>query len=146
MQRTDHVGDLAGTVLPGGTFELSAEDHRRFAVAVGADPAADPTLTALWVVTSDLRGFGLTLTDVFALAGCDMVADGPMLGSCEMELTRTLEVGRPYETAGEILSLERKTGRRSGTFDLMRVRLSLSDAGGEVAAAVISYVLPRRTA
>jgi hypothetical protein len=144
--REEALAGLAGTRLTEGTFTLSAEDHRRFSECVLAGPGADPTVTALWLVVSNLRGLGIELTDVFALAGCDMVADGPMLGGCEMEIARPLEPGRPYAADGEIIGIARKSGRRSGTFDVMRVRVGLSDEDGEAAAATMSYVLPRRTA
>jgi hypothetical protein len=142
----DRPQRLAGTRLPEGVFILTADDQRRFAHGVGGDPAADATVNALWLITSDLRGLGTDLTHVFAMAGCDIVADGPMLGGCEMDFARPIEVDRPYRALGEILGIERKTGRRTGSFDLMRVRVSLADDDGEVAAATTSYVLPRRPA
>jgi hypothetical protein len=135
--------DLAGTVIPEGDFVLPADDHRRFAEAVGADAQADPTLIALWVLLSGLRGLPMTLSKVFALAGCDMETDKPMLGGCELEVLRDAVPGRPYRAGGEILGIERKSGARAGTFDLMRVRLTLRDDEGPVGSAVVAYVLPR---
>jgi hypothetical protein len=138
------VRELAGTQLPGGTFTLTAETRRRFAEAVLGDPEADPSIDALWIFTSGLPGMGIDLVGVFAMAGCSMVEDGPMLGGTEFELHRPIEVGHPYAASGEILDVVRKTGRRSGTFDLLRVRVALSDAAGEAAAATTTYVLPVR--
>jgi hypothetical protein len=138
------VRELAGTQLPPGTFTLTAEARRRFAEAVLGDPQADPSVDALWILTSGFPGLGIDLTEVFALAGCSMVDDGPMLGECAFALHRAIEVDRPYEATGEIVGLERKTGRRAGTFDLLTVRVALSDEAGEAAAATATYVLPRR--
>lgn len=138
------MGELAGTRLPEGTFTLTADRRRRFAEAVLGDPAADASVDALWIFTSGFGGLGIDLTEVFALAGCSMVEDGPMLGGCTFELHRPIEVDRPYRASGEILGVERKTGRRTGAFDLLHVRVALSDDGGEAAAATATYVLPRR--
>jgi hypothetical protein len=132
------------TELPAGTFVLTAETRRAFARAVLGDPDADPSVDALWIFTSGLRGMGIDLMEVFASVGCSMTEDGPMLGGTEFELHRPIEVGRPYTATGAVLGIERKTGRRAGTFDLMRVRVALSDGEGEAAAATTTYVLPVR--
>jgi hypothetical protein len=137
---------MVGTTLASGTFVLDAERNRRFARSVGADPEADPTVNALWVLTSGMHELGTDLAELFAQAGCDMVADGPMLGGCEMEIQRRIGLDRPYRAEGEVVGLEHKTGRRTGPFALLRVRASLHDDAGEVAAATTTYVLPRRAA
>jgi acyl dehydratase len=142
----DPLEELPGTRLPHGTLTLSTQDHRAFAQHVGADPEDDGTLTALWLVVSNLRGLGIRLDELFALAGCDMAVDGPMLGGCDMEMTRPVKLDQPYRTTGEVLSIERKSGRRAGVFDLMRVRVALADDHGEAAAVTVRYVLPRRAA
>jgi hypothetical protein len=138
------VHELAGTQLPAGTFALTAGARRRFADAVLGDPDADPSVDALWIFTSGLRGMGIDLVEVFALAGCSMVSDGPMLGGIDFELHRPIEVDVAYRATGEIVDVERKTGRRAGTFDRMRVRVALSDDDGEAAAATTTYILPVR--
>ncbi|WP_053227292.1 hypothetical protein [Solirubrobacter soli] len=132
------------TELAPGTFVLTEDKRRRFAGAVLGDPDADPSVDALWIFTSGLHGMGMDLTEVFASVGCSMVDDGPMLGGIEFELTRPIEVGRTYIATGAILGVERKTGRRTGAFDLMRMRVALSDDAGEAAAATTTYILPVR--
>jgi hypothetical protein len=132
------------TELGGGTFTLTADARRGFAAAVLGDPGADPSVDALWIFTSGLHGMGMDLTEVFASVGCSMIEDGPMLGAIEFELTRPVAVGRPYAAGGRIVSVERKTGRRTGVFDLLRIRVALSDEHGEAAAATTTYVLPVR--
>ena len=132
------------TELPPGTFVLTEDKRRRFAGAVLGDPGADPSVDALWIFTSGLHGMGMDLTEVFASVGCSMTEDGPMLGAIEFELTRPIEVGKPYAATGAILGVERKTGRRTGAFDLMRMRVALSDEAGEAAAATTTYLLPVR--
>lgn len=135
---------MVGSTLGSGTFVLTSERNRRFAQSVGAAPDADPTITALWMLTSGMHELPTDLGTIFAQAGCDIEADGPMLAGTEMTLHRRLRLDTPYRAEGEVLGLERKHGRRTGAFDLLRIRTALLDGEGELAAATTTYVLPRR--
>ena len=130
--------DLVGRALPPGTFTLTRERYEQFAEGVEGDPSADPTIDALWILSAS------EATELLALADCDIVNDGPMLGGISMEVQRALELDREYATRKQILGLERKHGKRAGTFDLLKVRAALADDDGEVAAVLTTYVLPRR--
>jgi hypothetical protein len=132
------------TELPPGTFVLTESERRRFAGAVLGDPDADPSVDALWIFTSGLPGMGIDLAEVFASVGCSMTEDGPMLGGTEFEIHRPIAVDVPYRATGRILGVERKTGRRAGAFDLLRLRVALADEQGEAATATTTYVLPVR--
>ncbi len=130
--------DLVGRELPPGTFTLTRERYEQFAESVEGDPSADPTVDALWILSAS------EATELLALADCDIVNDGPMLGGIAMDLQRELHLDREYATHKRIVGLERKQGRRAGTFDLLKVRAALADDEGEVAAVLTTYVLPRR--
>jgi hypothetical protein len=130
--------DLVGRELDPGTFTLTSERNARFAESVLADPGADPTVNALWILSAS------EAPELLALAGCDIVNDGPMLGGIAMEVHRPLQLDRTYATRKRIVALTRKHGRRTGTFDLLKVRAALSDDEGDVAAVLTTYVLPRR--
>ena len=68
-----------------------------------------------------------------------------MLGACELELLRPLGVETTYTVAGTIESLEEKSGRKLGRFDVLRIRLEVSEPSGELAATCTpSMILPRR--
>jgi hypothetical protein len=129
---------LVGRELPSGTFTLTRERYEQFAESVEGDPSADPTIDALWILSAS------EATELLALADCDIERDGPMLGGISMEVQRALELDREYATRKQILGLERKHGRRAGTFDLLKVRAAIADDDGDVAAVVTTYVLPRR--
>lgn len=134
---------LADTELPGSTFVVAPEDDRRYAEVVAGRAEDDESANPLWAFIAALTGTGLDITGLFALADCDVAQDGPMLGACDLEYARPLEVERPYRVEAVIAGLERKHGR-SGAFDLMRVRAALSDEAGEVATCLTTYVIPRR--
>jgi hypothetical protein len=134
----------AGTALPGGRYALGAERHSRLLGALGGEPPADGSAHPLcaWVIA--MGGCGVGIGELFEAAGVPM-EDGPMLGSCELELRRPLGVETTYTVAGTIESLEEKSGRKLGRFDVLRIRLEVSEPSGELAATCTpSMILPRR--
>src|SRR5690242_14937774 len=134
----DAMEDLVGRALPSGTFTLTRERYEQFAQGVEGDPSADPTVDALWILSAS------EATELLAMADCDIVEDGPMLGGISMDVQRALRLDHEYVTRKQIVGLERKQGKRAGTFDLLKVRAALADDDGEVAAVLTTYVLPRR--
>ncbi|HET6506998.1 MAG TPA: hypothetical protein VFG42_09425 [Baekduia sp.] len=135
----------SGTPLPPGTFTITPEENRRLAGVLGADPE-DTTAHPLWAYVATQRGIGIGVADLCALADFD-VADGPMLGSVDMELRAPLAVGVEYRVTGEVLSIVRKEGRKTGPFDIMTYRERLLDGdGAEVVSTTNTFILPRRAA
>jgi hypothetical protein len=49
-----------------------------------------------------------------------------------------------YRVSGKVTSVDRKTGRRAGTFDIVGYELCLYDGQEHVATCWNSLVLPRR--
>ena len=75
------------------------------------------------------------------------IEDGPMLGACKLELHRPLGIETEYAVSGEITSIESKTGRKLGRFDLMTLEIECAEPGGEPAAKCTArIVLPRKEA
>jgi hypothetical protein len=130
------------TALPEGVFTITAEDQALLSEALGRGDAggAHP----VWAYIATQRGIGISVADLCALADFD-VNDGPMLGSVELTYAAPIELGIEYRVTGEVLGIERKHGRKAGTFDVMtfRERLLAPD-GAEVASATNTFILPRR--
>jgi N-terminal half of MaoC dehydratase len=136
---------LPGTELPAGTFTITAEEDARVLEVVGGEPSGDGSAHPLWAYIAPQRGIGISVAEICRLADFD-VADGPMLGSSELELHAPIRLGQEYTVTGRVLSIDRKHGS-IGTFDLMAFREDLLDADGNlVAASTSTYVLPRREA
>jgi hypothetical protein len=135
---------IAGTVLPAGSFTITAADQEQLAAALGTDAWPDPH--PIWAYIATQRGIGIGVAELCALADFD-VDDGPMLGSVELAFSVPLELGVEYAVTGEILAIERKRGRTAGTFDVLtfRERLIAPD-GAEVASTTNTFILPRRNA
>jgi hypothetical protein len=132
-----------GGKLPGGVYTLGAERHRLLlgALAGGAPTDGSAHPLAAWLVA--WGGCGVSIGDLFAAAGVPM-EDGPMLGSCDLELLGPIDIEAEYAVSGEIVDLQEKTGRRIGRFDVMTMRMEVRDPGGDlVATCTPSVILPR---
>lgn len=135
-----------GRQFPGGHYTI--EPWRSWLVAdcLGDDPYADvPHPVLAWMAA--VGGMGVSFDEIFQWLG-GSADDGPMFGEHQTTMHRALEVGATYRVSGQIVSAERKHGRRAGTFDIIGYEISLhNEVGGEqVATCWNSLVLPRRSA
>jgi hypothetical protein len=137
---------LPGTVLSEGTFTITTQEADDLASALESAPATDAGVHPIWAYIATQRGIDVSIAELCALADFD-VEDGPMLGSVEIEYSQPLQADVPYRVTGEVVDLERKVGRKAGTFDLLTYRLALrAPDGSGVASCTNTFVLPRRDA
>ena len=132
-----------GAPLPGGSYVLGSERHELLIGSLGGGAPADGSAHPLsaWLVA--WGGCGVSIGDLFSAAGVPM-EDGPMLGSCDLELLQPIDIETEYAVSGEIVDLQEKTGRRIGRFDVMTMRMEVREPGGDlVAVCTPSVVLPR---
>lgn len=143
MSTTPGYEHLRGRPLPEGTFTITEDEQRRLTAAMGSpSDGAHP----VWAYIAPQRGIGIGVAELGALADFDM-RDGPMLGSVDMTYHRPMEVGVEYRVTGEVVDIERKHGRKTGTFDILTYRLRLiAPDGEEVVSATNAWILPRREA
>jgi hypothetical protein len=135
--------ELPGTVLPAGSFTISASENADLAGVLEGPVPAGEAAHPLWAYIATQRGIDIGITELCALADFD-VADGPMLGSTKLTYGEPLQVGVEYAVQGEVVDIVRKEGR-SGTFDILTFRERLLDPEGEEAAsATNTFILPRR--
>lgn len=132
--------------FPGGHVRIEPVVDRLVRDMTGA-PSPDGTGVAHPTVAflAATEGLGVGLEEVFALFGASS-ADGPMLGEWDVEFAQPLRAGVDYDVRAEVCDVRRRTGR-SGTFDLVTVRMELVGPGLDVHAIVCpTYVFPRRPA
>lgn len=136
---------LAGTKLRSGSFTITSAENRKLLHALEADVASEPGLAhPIWGYLATQRGIGVSVAEICALADFD-VADGPMLGSVDIEYLGQLALDREYTVTGETLGIERKVGAKTGTFDILAYRLALESPHGETVVTVTNtFILPRR--
>lgn len=151
MTRAPGGGALVADWLPGlvgfrsfGRSVADAEGHAALRSAIGAPGGdADRGVHPLYVFVLTQRGMGLSIADFLALCRCDP-ADGPMLGACEIRVSRAIRLGREYGVEAEITEARRTRGRRLGPFDLVTLEARMLDGEGqETASCSRAYVLPR---
>ena len=147
MITEEELKELIGTSFPGGTYTIEPYVNWLtcdcvLAPELAASGAAHPLL----VYMAGQAGIGLSLADLFALCRASS-EDGPMLGEWGMELNRPLEVGAEYAVSGGITHVVRKTGKKTGVFDVVRFGIELrSTAGSAEPDALLhsSFIYPRR--
>jgi hypothetical protein len=135
---------LAGHRFPGGRFTLSPHLAWLWADCAMAhpDPAqAHPTLSYY----AAMQGCGVNIQELFDLMDAD-ADSGAMFGECVLEYNGVLAPGETYEIEGGIVSVERKQGRRAGTFDRMTFRISGRRQGENEPRFTVTntFVFPRR--
>jgi len=106
---------------------------------------ADGQLAALWPLIAGLRGMGTSVADL-----CELARMGPddsiMFGELEISQAVPLEVDTEYSIQGEIRDVVRRTGKRSGVFDVVTFELQVLTPSGAPAATVTnSFVFVRRS-
>jgi hypothetical protein len=135
---------LPGTNLPAGEFTITPQEAERLTGALLAVPSPDDTAHPIWAYIATQRGIDISIAGLCALAEFD-VADGPMLGSVEIEYGGPVRIGMRYRVTGEVVGLERKVGRKTGTFDILTYRLAMAGPDGAVVTRCTNtFILPRR--
>ncbi len=151
---------LEGHRFPGGDYHLPAHEAWLWADAVGGDPRAEVAHPALAYMIG-LHGGGASVQDIFDLLEAD-ADSGVLFGEIELDLAAPIVAGRDYRVEGEVLSVERKEGRRAGMFDRVtfqhRIHLvgegegahgvgdSRGGVGEQIAAVTHTWIFPRAAA
>lgn len=147
MITEEELAGLVGTPFPGGTYTPAPYINWLtcdcvLAPELIASNAAHPLL----VYMAGQAGLGLSLEQLFALCRGSS-EDGPMLGEWGMEVNRPIQVGTEYTVGGGITGVLRKTGKKTGVFDIIEFALELrSTVGSAEPDAVVhsSFIYPRR--
>ena len=139
----DELTALVGTRMPGGTRTLEKWWVTLVLDAMECSPedgASHPTFVFL-IATGSM---GWTWNELFEVFHATE-ADGPMFGETNTTVQAPLQIGETYRVQGEIVSAARKTGKKTGVFDIVGYRLDVLDAGDRlVASTTNSIVFPRR--
>ena len=133
---------LNGHRFPGGATTLGKHVAWLWADAAMTAPDPDVAHPSLGYVLA-VRG-GVSIEQLFALLDTSPEA-GVVFGECTLDFERSLTPGRDYSLEGEIVSVERKSGRRSGPFDRLtfQVRIIDADDGGTVCTNTNTWIIPR---
>ncbi|MCR3718771.1 MULTISPECIES: hypothetical protein [Prauserella salsuginis group] len=136
---------IVGTPIPGGSYTV--EPYVDWLLNdVVESPRDGRVAHPLFAYVAVAVGKTVSWDGLFEICGAT-ADDGPMFGEHETVLERPLLVGETFTVGGEFISAERKRGQRTGVFDIVGFRLSLTDVdGATVASTYNSIVFPRRGA
>lgn len=123
------LASLVGTEFPPGHFEIEPDAHRIAVTALHLDAWDWPTAHPVYGHMALNGGMGIGREDFFALCGATL-RTGALFGRGVITWHGPMLVGHRYTVHARIAAAERKTGRRSGTFDLVTVRLDAFDENG----------------
>lgn len=131
---------LVGRELPGGHYTIEPWKAWLVADALGDDPRQEvPHPVLAWMAS--VGGMGLSWDEFFAWFDAT-AADGPMFGEHRTTFHAELTYG-DYQVKGRVTSVDRKSGRRAGVFDVVGYELDLHRGTEHVATCWNSLVLPR---
>jgi len=143
MQEAE-LASVVGTPFPGGLYTIDPEQNATVVRLLGGPGPADDEAHPAYGYIATRVGCGFGVDDILALVEAT-TADGPMVGSLDLDYRRPLRVGETYAVSGEVTSVVRKQGRKIGVFDLLAFELRLVDGNGDLALVCTqSWVLPRR--
>lgn len=137
---------LVGHRFPGGTYTLADYVGWLWEDCILAEhdgALAHPSLGYFIA----MAGLGASIGEVMALL--DGSPDsGVMFGESELEFHGGLRVGATYACEGEIVSVERKSGKRAGVFDKLTFRIHVGEAGASAPSVVCTntWIFPRKEA
>lgn len=149
MPRTTYE-NLEGHRFPGGEYHLPGYEAWLWADAVGGSPGSEAAHPALAYMIG-LHGGGASIQDIFDLLDAD-ADSGVLFGEIDLELTAPIRPDGRYRVEGEVLTVERKEGKRAGVFDRVTFQHRLypaeaTDGEAERAAAVThTWIFPRTDA
>lgn len=127
------LAGLVGTQFPPGHFRIEPDAHRAAVAALHLDGWDSPVAHPVYGHIALNSGMGIAREDFFALCGSTL-RTGALFGRGVITWHQPMLIGSRYTVHSRIVAAERKTGRRSGTFDLVTVHIDADDE--EVAATV----------
>jgi len=143
----EDLESLVGTQFPGGTY--TPEPYLNWLTCdcvLAPELAKAGSAHPLIIYMATQAGLGLSLEELFELFKGSST-DGPMLGEWGMDMHSPMQVGTSYAVSGEITGVSRKTGKKTGVFDIIQFELQLratSHPHNLVAVTRSSFIFPRR--
>ena len=139
----EQIQELVGYRFPSGTYKIEHWENYLLTEATAGQHFSSAYAHPSFLFHAPLAAVGLTYQEIFDLCGAES-ADAVRAGEYDWEIFRTLQEGIQYQAQGQILSVERKAGKRAGVFDAVVFAIELSDTTG-VAARVTNTWLFLRT-
>lgn len=137
-------GATDAVVLPDGTFTIPVDYGGAVLASTGGRlPHGTSSPPPILASVATLAADGASIETILAMAG-GSIAEGPLLGECDIQVHRCLEYQTPYRVTRRFLSLRRKPSTRLGEMDVFVFLASLVHPTGDVVADVTyTWILPK---
>lgn len=126
---------LVGTEFPPGHFRIDPDAHRAAVAVFHLDGWDSPIAHPVYGHIALNSGMGIAREDFFALCGSTL-RTGALFGRGVITLHQPMLIGSLYTVHSRIAAAERKSGRRSGTFDLVTVHIDADDENATATASM----------
>ena len=143
MISIEQMRELVGYRFPSGSYKIEHWENYLLTEATSGEHFSSAYTHPSFLFHAPLAAVGLTYQEIFDLCGAESAA-AIRAGEYDWEILRPLEEGVRYQAQGQILSVERKAGKRAGVFDAVVFEIELSDTTG-VATRVTNTWLFLRT-
>jgi hypothetical protein len=138
---------LVGQTFPGGTFIPEPYFNWLLCDCLLAPEMINPDSGhPLMLYMATQAGMGISLQDLFTMF-LGKSEDGPMLGEWSMQAYGAVKLGVEYSVTGGIVEVQRKTGKKTGVFDIIKFELQMretADPDELVGVTRSSFIFPRR--
>lgn len=135
---------LKGHTFPGGTYTLPGYINWLWTDAAQLTPDPEIVHPGLIYLVA-IRGSGVSIQDIFDLM--DATADsGVVFGEYKVQINGVLRPDTAYDCDAEVISVERKRGRRAGVFDKLSFQVTIREQGRAEPVAVTTndWIFPRK--
>jgi acyl dehydratase len=143
----DELQHLVGQRFPGGSYRVAHWEHVLLYDVVERPVPTDGAVHPIGLFHVPLAACGWTYQEIFDRCRAES-AEAVRAGEYRWEIFAPMYEERDYDVAGEFTAVERKQGRRGGTFDKVTFRLHLTerDSGRIVAHVTNSWLFLRSPA
>ena len=138
----EHMQELVGYRFPPGSYEIEHWENYLLTEATAGPHFSSAYAHPSFLFHAPLAAVGLTYQEIFDLCGAEST-DAVRAGEYDWEILRPLEEGIQYQAHGQILSVERKAGKRAGVFDAVVFEIELSDTTGVAARVTNTWLFLR---
>ena len=130
--------------FPGGIFLIDKKTNQLINASTGINEKNEVNKYKSHQIFSmiALNSIGYTLDEFFKFLKFD-VKKGPMLGQCDINFYKSLEIDTKYSVKGKIISIDYKKSQKIGDIDIVKFIVEIFLNEEKMANIEYTLILPR---
>ncbi len=130
--------------FPGGIFLIDKKTNQLINASTGINEKNEVNKYKSHQIFSmiALNSIGYTLDEFFKFLKFD-VKKGPMLGQCDINFYKSLEIDTKYNVKGKIISIDYKKSQKIGDIDIVKFIVEIFLNEEKMANIEYTLILPR---